>query len=170
MEKEVRTEILWAKVHEDAVIPTKRKEDAGYDIYPCFDDDRLIIQPQETKLVPTGIASAIGAGYYFQIEERGSVGSKGIKKSAGVIDSGFRGEWFIAITNTTKKTFIITRVKSDLEDSKLLEENIVMGYDKAIAQAVLHVVPDLPSKVVSFEELQTYTSERGAAMLGSTDD
>ena len=96
------TEIKFAKTRDGAVIPSKLEENAGYDIYACFDEDYITIAPHETKLIPTGIASALDTDCYFQIEERGSTGSKGIKKSAGVIDSGFRGEWKIAITNSKK--------------------------------------------------------------------
>jgi len=85
-------DLLFAKVKPNAIIPTKKEENAGYDIYACFDENThyLVIPPQETILVPTGIASAMNNNYYLQVEERGSTGSKGIKKSAGVIDSSYR--------------------------------------------------------------------------------
>ena len=92
--------LFFAKVKPSAKIPKKRNEDAGYDIYACFDESYLVIDPGETKLIPTGIASAFDESKYIQLEERGSTGSKGIKRSAGVIDSGYRGEWFVALTNT----------------------------------------------------------------------
>ena len=81
------SKIYFAKVKENAVIPKREKWNAGMDIYPCFDEEYMIIMPGETVLVPTGIASAIDDDYYIQIQERGSSGSKGIKYSAGVIDS-----------------------------------------------------------------------------------
>ena len=90
-----KDEILFAKVDKHAIIPSKRDEDAGYDIYPCFDEDYRVIMPHETAMVPTGIASAFDKSWYVQLQERGSTGSKGIKYGAGVIDSGYRGEWWI---------------------------------------------------------------------------
>ena len=33
--------LYWAKVKENAIIPTKREEDAGYDLYPCFEEEDL---------------------------------------------------------------------------------------------------------------------------------
>ena len=106
-EKEL--EIIFAKVKENAIIPSKEEENAGFDIYACWDGvekkDR-IIKPHTTKLIPTGIACALPINYYFQIEERGSTGSKGIKKSAGVVDSGYRGEIFVAISNVNDKYLI----------------------------------------------------------------
>ena len=53
--------LYWAKVKPDAKIPQKRYEDAGYDLYPCFEEDYMVIEPHETKLVPLGVASAFGA-------------------------------------------------------------------------------------------------------------
>ena len=50
---------LWfAKVRPDGIIPSKRDEDAGYDIFLAFDGEYIRLEPHETKLLPTGIASA----------------------------------------------------------------------------------------------------------------
>lgn len=101
--------IKFAKVKESAIIPTKEKENAGFDIYACWEGiskSDKIIRPHHTKLIPTGIACALPTEYYFQVEERGSTGSKGIKRSAGVVDSGYRGEIFVAITNANDKYLI----------------------------------------------------------------
>lgn len=106
-EKEL--EIIFAKVKENAIIPSKEQENAGFDIYACWDGVEKkdkIIKPHTTKLIPTGIACALPINYYFQVEERGSTGSKGIKKSAGVVDSGYRGEIFVAISNVNDKYLI----------------------------------------------------------------
>ena len=106
-EKEL--EIIFAKVKENAIIPSKEEENAGFDIYACWDGVEKkdkIIKPHTTKLIPTGIACALPINYYFQVEERGSTGSKGIKKSAGVVDSGYRGENFAAISNVNDKYLI----------------------------------------------------------------
>ena len=90
--KLLENQLLFAKVKEGAIIPTKTEENAGRDLYACFDEDYIVIHPLETKLIPTGIATAFSPNYYAQIQERGSTGSKGIKYGAGVIDSGYRGE------------------------------------------------------------------------------
>ena len=107
--EEKELEIIFAKVKENAIIPSKEEENAGFDIYACWDGVEKkdkIIKPHTTKLIPTGIACALPIDYYFQVEERGSTGSKGIKKSAGVVDSGYRGEIFVAISNVNDKYLI----------------------------------------------------------------
>lgn len=161
-------DIMFAKVNKNAKIPTKKDEDAGYDIYACFDENMLEIKAHETKLIPTGIASALPKDYYFQIEERGSTGSKGIKKSAGVIDSGFRGEWFIAITNTNSFPVVIVKEEGIAEAAVTHKDALIYPYEKAIAQAVLHRVPRATVTEISYDELKRIKSERGTNMLGSS--
>lgn len=166
--------IAFAKVYaeSDAKIPTKRNEDAGYDIHPSFKEDYIKIPAHKTVLIPTGIASALPVNKYFQIEERSSTGSKGIKKSAGVIDSGYRGEWLIAVTNINDKDVFIAKedAVNRLNDAaEILKMDIIIyPYEKAIAQAVLHEVFDVTVKEIPYEELQKIESERCTGLLGST--
>lgn len=113
-------EIIFAKVKENAIIPSKEDENAGFDIYACWDGVEKkdkIIKPHTTKLIPTGIACALPINYYFQVEERGSTGSKGIKKSAGVVDSGYRGEIFVAISNVNDRYLIFGDKDTYLQDA-----------------------------------------------------
>lgn len=193
--KNMTTTIKFAKVKENATIPSKSSGNAGYDIYACFDEDYMIIEPHTTELIPTGLASACDEDYYFQIEERGSTGSKGIKKSAGVIDSNYRGEWFIAITNaseniifitkkTPKETFVqylkdsknyspqeLEECVSDIESGEfnLSDINLIFyPYTKAIAQAVLLPVPKTVIEEITYDELKKITSDRGEGCLGSS--
>ena len=58
-------ELLFARIREDAVIPSKRVEDAGYDIYAAFDEDYMLFAPLETRRVPTGLLSAFSRTITF---------------------------------------------------------------------------------------------------------
>lgn len=160
----IKPKIKFAKVNPNATIPTKDRENAGYDIYACFEDDFIVINPCTTNLIPTGIASCVSESYYLQVEERGSTGSKGIKKSAGIIDSGYRGEIFIALTNCNNKAVIIAKNpnKSDYEGF------IVYPYSKAIAQIILHESINAEVEEVTYEEIKQIPSKRGNGCLGST--
>ena len=158
---------------ENNVMKEELAEDAGRDLYPCFEQDFIVIHPLETELIPTGIATAFSSKYYAQIEERGSTGSKGIKYGAGVIDSGYRGEWFVPITNCNNVDLIIAKKGSFTDNiahsyfgSKY--KYILYPYEKAIAQFVMHLVPQFEEKEVSYEELQNIKSERGTGALGSS--
>lgn len=163
-------DIKFAKVHPDAKIPTKRVEDAGYDVWPCFDSDWVEIPPFENRLIPTGIASALDKNWAFIFRERGSTGTKNIKISAGVIDSGFNGEWFVDIYNANKVPLFISKIGETGEQSPLTEHPnaILYPYDKAIAQALLVYVPDTNEKIVDYNEIQKRETERGCGQLGST--
>lgn len=168
--------IYFSKVKQKAIIPSKELENAGYDFYACFDEDFTEIKPFTTKLIPTGIAWASSPKYYLQIEERSSTGSKGIKKSAGVVDSGYHGEIFIAITNSNDKPIVISKLT--LEELSTTypqtfpqsypQNAIIYPYSKAIAQGVVHEVPDLEIEEISYEELLKIESKRGTGALGSS--
>ena len=154
--------LYFAKVRPEAIIPTKNDENAGYDIYACLEDD-VMIYPYTTRLVPTGIATALSKDYYLQVQERGSTGKIGMKYGAGVIDSGYRGEIFIALTNTNDKSIILT--------DKAPEEYpnyIVYPKSKAVAQLVVHIVPKMDVKEISYDELLKFDSKRGTGALGSS--
>lgn len=166
------TQIKFAKLHDKAKIPTKRVEDAGYDIYARFDKEYMTIPPGATRMIPTGIASACDEDYCFILKERGSTGSKGIAQRCGVIDSGYRNEWFVPLTNITSKHLFITKL-SEKETYMMhwgnhMPPSFCYPYGKAIAQALLVPVPKTVVEEVSYEELQAIKSERGMGALGSS--
>ncbi len=163
--------VYFAKLKKEAVIPSKRGEDAGYDVFPCIEGPFLRIPPMQTVLVPTGIASAFPAGYYFQIQERGSTGSRGIAKRCGVIDSGYRGEWFLPMTNLNPLPLFIAKPSSRPLLEKSAEKKMIMIHycNKAIAQAIFLRLPEAGICELSYDELLKIDSERGTASLGSTD-
>ena len=165
-----KNDLIFAKVNPDAIIPSKDDENAGYDIYPCFLEDYMYFKPHETKLVPTGIASALNNKYYIQIQERGSTGSKGIKYGSGVIDASYRGEWFIVITNTNDVPLVIA--KEHITTKDIFEEfgmrHIIYPYSKAIAQGIVHDVPQMNVTELTYQELLMIESERGTGALGSS--
>lgn len=164
--------VKFAKVHPDAKIPSKRDEDMGFDIYACFDEDYIVINPHETKLIPTGIASSCNSEYGFLVFERGSTGSKGIARRCGVIDSGYRNEWFIGLTNTTNKVMFISKLSEretyDKYYGEVMPESFVYPYSKAIAQALVVPVPKVNIEETSYDELKAIESERGLGALGSS--
>ena len=166
------TKVKFAKVHPNAIIPSKRDEDMGFDIYACFDEDYIVINPHETKLIPTGIASACSPKYGFLLKERGSTGSKGIAIRCGVLDSGYRNSWFVGLTNTTNKVMFISKL-SEEETYKsyygdVMPKSFVYPYSKAIAQALVIPVPKTRIKEISYDELKTIKSKRGLGKLGSS--
>ncbi|MTK69971.1 dUTP diphosphatase [Turicibacter sanguinis] len=156
--------INFAKVKPSAIIPSKRLEDGAFDVYACFEEDFITFEPHETKLVPTGLASAFSTDYVAILKERGSTGTKGIGQRCGVVDSGYRGEWFVPMTNHNNKRLVIAKesVAQNFDDC------IVYPYEKAIAQCMMVEVPKMAIEEISYEDLLKIESERGTGALGSS--
>ena len=162
--------ILFAKVNSKAIIPSKEEENGGYDIYACFEEDFILIQPHEIKMIPTGIASAFDSKYVMILKERGSSGTKGMATRCGVIDSGYRGEWFVPINNTTNKSIIISKLPEEELKSQGVDitSSIVYPYTKGICQAILVPVPKVEVREIPLDKLKGIKSQRGEGALGSS--
>lgn len=160
------------KIKESAIIPSKREEDAGYDVYGVFEKDPYFIYPGEIYLVPLGISIEFPKDYVFYIVERSGAGSKGISTRAGVIDSGYRGEIKTPLNNVTDKLQVFTNLSEDeLRDkhSEMLkgfeEDLVIYPQTKAIAQGLLLYCPHV--EVEEAEELDI-SSSRGEGGFGSS--
>ena len=160
--------VKFAKVKLEATIPSKRLEDGAFDIYACFEEDSMTFEPHETKMVPTGIASAFSTDYVAVLKERGSTGSKGMGLRCGVIDSGYRGEWFVAMTNHNNIPFVIAKEKVANDFTERISDYIIYPYEKAIAQCLMIEVPKMVIEEISYEDLLKIESERGIGALGSS--
>ena len=72
----------------------------------------ITIDPGETALVPTGLRVEIPQGYEAQVRPRSGLAIKkqiGILNSPGTIDSDYRGEINVILTNFGKEEFIVRR-------------------------------------------------------------
>jgi dUTP pyrophosphatase len=82
---------------------------SGMDISSASKEDIVLLQ-NETKLIPTNIILEIPAGFEGQVRPRSGLAIKyniGIINSPGTIDSDYRGELKILLTNFGKKPFIV---------------------------------------------------------------
>lgn len=94
------------KIVPEARIPVYHHEgDAGMDL---FSSVQIIIRPGETVAVPTGIQMAIPFGYVGLIWDKSGIALKGVHRLAGVVDSGYRGEVKVVLTNLGHEPFEIT--------------------------------------------------------------
>lgn len=98
------------KLSPDAIIPEyAHPSDAGADI--CAIEETKI-EPGETKIVKTGIAVAIPAGYEIQIRPRSGLSLNSplrIANAPATIDSDYRGEIGIIIWNTDDIPYVIDK-------------------------------------------------------------
>jgi dUTP pyrophosphatase len=70
----------------------------------------MVLAPGERRLVPTGLAVAIPAGYEGQIRPRSGLALRhglGIINSPGTIDSDYRGEVCIVLINHGSESFTV---------------------------------------------------------------
>lgn len=119
--------------------------DAGVDLRAA---EAVKLEPGERRLVSTGVAVAIPAGYAGFVQPRSGMAIKkglGVLNSPGLIDSGYRGELKVIVINLGRDPLPLER-------------------GDRIAQLVIMPVPP-----VCYEEVeQLPDSERGAGGFGST--
>ncbi len=157
--------IQFAKLREGAVIPSKREEDSDYDLYACFEEAEFVIPALSTRLIPTGIISAFGPELGVKFEERGSNTKWCGIVQAGVIDSGYRGEWLCAIYNGNPLPVHISKAAQEV---RRLEDRVLVPYGKAICQFHVREIPQVGIEEVGVEAVLACASERGTGKLGSS--
>ena len=158
-------EIRFARLREGAVIPSKREEDSDYDLYACFEEEEVVIPAFSTRLIPTGLVSAFDKNLGVKFEERGSNTKWCGIVQAGVIDSGYRGEWLCAMYNGNG---VPVHIRKDVQEVQRLDDRVLVPYGKAVCQ--FHVREILPVSICekSAEEILAERSERGEGRLGSS--
>jgi len=96
------------KTCDEAVIPSKaRYSDAGYDLTIIKEHKRLT---SNTAIYDTGIKLEIPNGYYVEIVPRSSISRSGymLANNVGIIDQGYRGNLYVALTKINDETPDIT--------------------------------------------------------------
>ena len=136
------------KLDERAVLPTYGSEfSAGADLYAVCDDE-VVIQPNETKFIRTGLAMEIPQGFAGLIYARSGLACKrGLAPAnkVGVVDADYRGEVMVALHNHST-----------------MAQTIATG--ERIAQLV--IAPFLKAEFLQADEL--CDTVRGVGGFGST--
>ena len=102
--------ILIKKTNKEVITP-KYKTDgsSGVDL-SAFIEKKVVIKPNSSELIPTGLQVAIPEELEIQIRPRSGLAAKksiGVLNSPGTIDSDYRGELKIILFNHSNKDFII---------------------------------------------------------------
>jgi len=128
--------------HEKAKIPQyARLGDAGMDVYAVEDTK---IDPGQTVIVKTGLKCALPLGYEFEVRPRSGLSVKTplrVANAPGTIDSGYRDEIGVIITNIDPP---IKNIDVDVESGKTTIEygqSYTITEGMRFAQLVLKEVP-----------------------------
>lgn len=137
------------KLRENAkMIERATKGSAGMDLHACIDAP-VTITPGEIKIIPTGLAIALeNENFVAYIYARSGLAIKHgitLANCVGVVDSDYRGEVCVGLTNISKTAYTITP-------------------DERIAQLV--IAPVCICDVLEVESLDD--TERGEGGFGST--
>lgn len=82
----------------------KDDDDQGWDIKST--EDKLLI-PGKTALVKTGLYLELEPNCYADVRPRSGLSSKGILCHLGLVDSGYRGEIKVCLTNLTSLPHLV---------------------------------------------------------------
>lgn len=135
------------KLNSEAKLPLRSTpHSAGYDIF-AFLQEKVVLKPQDTVAIPTGLAFEPPEGYHIKVESRsGTAVKNSIGVLCGVIDQDYRGELKIVLFNNS-----------------LTHEFVVENLQK-IAQLIF-----VKTEVVGFTEVDELSeSVRGEGGFGST--
>jgi len=95
--------LRFKKLSEKAVIPSRATPgSAGMDICACL-DEAVVLAPGEIKMIPTTDVAML-------IYPRSGLSTKfgvSLANCVGVVDSDYRGEWFIPLINHGKAPFTV---------------------------------------------------------------
>ena len=102
--------VLIKKLDPKVAIPSyKTKGASGMDLM-AFVNEKIVIKPQTSALIPTGLSVAFSEDYEIQIRPRSGLAAKNnisVLNTPGTIDSDYRGELKIIIFNHSEHDFVV---------------------------------------------------------------
>ena len=102
--------VLIKKLDPKVTLPSyKTKGASGMDLM-AFVKEEIVIKPQTSALIPTGLSVAFSEDYEIQIRPRSGLAAKNnisVLNTPGTIDSDYRGELKIIIFNHSKHDFVV---------------------------------------------------------------
>ncbi|MDQ3014443.1 MAG: dUTP diphosphatase [bacterium] len=96
------------KMHPDAIVPSyAHPGDAGMDLY-CY--ETITIKKGERVKIGTGVAIELPEGYVSLIWDKSGLATHhGLTNLGGVIDAGYRGEYFVTLLNVGDADYLLEK-------------------------------------------------------------
>ena len=140
--------VLVKKLNPKVKLPSYKTEgSSGMDLM-AFIENNIIIAPNTSALIPTGLSVAVPDDCEIQIRPRSGLAAKSnisVLNTPGTIDSDYRGELKVILFNHSNKEFVV-------------------NHNDRIAQMVL-----VPVLKIDFEEVDILPDTlRGSGGFGST--
>jgi dUTP pyrophosphatase len=105
----MQKQVFIQAISEEFIPSYASKEAAGADLRACISEE-IIIQPGESKMIPTGIIVEIPEGFEIQIRPRSGLALKNqitVLNTPGTIDRDYRGQVQVILINHGKNPFIV---------------------------------------------------------------
>lgn len=120
------------KLHSRTTLPEYQTQDAaGMDLHARLDTP-ITLEPLERRIIPTGIAVSLPAGYEAQIRARSGLAIKhGITmvNGIGTVDADYRGEIGVLLVNLSNESFII-------EPDMRIAQMVIAQYQRIVWELV----------------------------------
>ncbi len=120
------------KLHHQTTLPEYQTQDAaGMDLHARLDAP-VTLAPLERRIVPTGIAISLPAGYEAQIRARSGLAIKhGITmvNGIGTVDADYRGEVGVLLVNLSSEPFVI-------EPDMRIAQLVIAQYQRIVWEVV----------------------------------
>src|SRR5690625_2453370 len=181
--KATSIKVGFKRLNDEAMIPTRaHPTDSGFDLYASED---VVIEPGETKVIPTGIAVKLPAGYEAQVRPRSGVTAKTkLRVQLGTIDNEYTGEIGVIVDNISLPEYgmhIYDNVEIFPREGEVIDigggcaadvpygayphNSYLIRKGDRIAQLVVQTLPVVEAYEIEGDIEQT---ERGAGGFGST--
>jgi dUTP pyrophosphatase len=120
------------RLRPNAILPQYQTEhSAGMDLHACLDEP-ITLEPMERRLIPTGLAIELPAGYEAQVRARSGMALKnGISMANGIgtVDADYRGELSVVAVNLSDQSFIV-------QDGMRVAQMVIARYESICWQEV----------------------------------
>ncbi len=120
--------VNFKKLDANAHAPTYGSEyAAGADLYALTNGETIKFNPNETKLIHTGIAVEVPEGYAGLIYARSGIATKrGLAPAnkVGVVDSDYRGEVMVSLHNHSD-------IEQEISDGERIAQFVIAPFLKA---------------------------------------
>jgi dUTP pyrophosphatase len=95
------------RLTETAKLPVRAHDtDSGADLFS--DDIVHVIEPGQRRLISTGVAATVEAGYDIQfVDKSGLAWKNGITVLGGLIDESYRGQLMVVLLNTSDEPYTV---------------------------------------------------------------